>query len=117
MAVIFGGAQFKSETDLWSTEARGMMPPPNFGRVLSRDRFKRILRYWAHGTRDDKDKLRARPWAQVDKWVRGFNNARLREICPGSSLTPDEMMLEWKGKSGHGGLPHLSFIIKRKPQP
>jgi hypothetical protein len=48
--------------------------------------------------------------------VKGFNAARLRENCPGSSLTPDEMMLEWKGKSGNGGLPHLSFI-KRKPQP
>ncbi len=48
--------------------------------------------------------------------MRGFNNARLREICPGSSLKPDEMMLEWKEKSGHDGLPHLSFI-KRKPQP
>ncbi len=52
----------------------------------------------------------------MDKWVQGFNGARLREIIPGSSLTPDEMMLEWKGKSGHGGLHHLSFI-KRKPQP
>ncbi len=25
-------------------------------------------------------------------------------------------MLEWKEKSGHGGLPHLSYI-KRKPKP
>ncbi len=25
-------------------------------------------------------------------------------------------MFEWKGKSGHGGLPHLSYI-KRKPKP
>ena len=116
MALIFGGAQFKAETDLWATEMKGFMPPPDFGRVLSRDRFKRILRYWARGTTEDKEQLRANPWAQVDKWVRGFNAARLREIVPGSSLTPDEMMLEWKGKSGHGGLPHLSFI-KRKPQP
>ncbi len=52
----------------------------------------------------------------MDRWVKGFNAARLREISPGSSLKPDKMMLEWKGKSGNRGLPHLSFI-KRKPQP
>jgi hypothetical protein len=114
--MIFGGAQFKSETDLWATDMRALMPAPGFGRLMSRDKFRRILRYWARGTQEDKDQLRTNPWTQVDKWVRGFNHARQREICPGSSLTPDEMMLEWKGKSGHGGLPHLSFI-KRKPQP
>ncbi len=116
MALIFGGAQFKAETDLWSTERKGMMPPPDFGRVLSRDRFKRIVRYWSRGLRREREKLRGQPWAQVDSWVKGFNAARLRELCVGSSLTPDVMMLEWKGKSGHGGIPHLSFI-KRKPQP
>jgi hypothetical protein len=40
----------------------------------------------------------------------------MREIKPGSCLTPDEMMFEWKGKSGFSGLPHLSYI-KRKPKP
>ncbi len=33
----------------------------------------------------------------------GFNEARLREIIPGSLLSPDEMMMEWRGKSGFGG--------------
>jgi hypothetical protein len=116
MALIFGGAQFKAETDLWGTWPKGMMPAPDFGRVLSRDRFKKIVRYWSRGLQSERDNLKNRPWAQVDRWVKGFNASRLREICPGSSLTPDEMMLEWKGKSGNGGLPHLSFI-KRKPQP
>jgi hypothetical protein len=64
----------------------------------------------------DQENLRVRPWVQVDRWVKRFNAARLREVSPGSSLTLDDMMLEWKGKSGNGGLPHLSFI-KRKPQP
>ena len=30
--VIFGGAQFKTGTDLWATETKGLMPPPDFGR-------------------------------------------------------------------------------------
>ncbi len=100
LAWIFGGAQFKAETDLWATEPKGMMPAPDFGRVLSRDRFKRIVRYWSRGLMTDRENLRGRPWAQVDRWVKGFNAARLRGVSPGSSLTPDEMMLEWKGKSG-----------------
>jgi hypothetical protein len=116
LTIIFGGAQFKDGTDLWATNNNGLMPPPDFGKHLSRDRFKRICRYWARGLKKERDRLRDNPWAQVDSWVKGFNDARLREIVAGSCVTPDEMMLEWKGKAGYGGLPHLSFI-KRKPQP
>ena len=32
LKVIFGGAQFKTGTDLWATETKGLMPPPDFGR-------------------------------------------------------------------------------------
>ncbi len=49
LAVIFGGAQFKEGTDLWSTKRVGMMPAPDFGKFLSHDRFQRILRYWGRG--------------------------------------------------------------------
>ena len=116
LTIIFGGSQFKEGTDLWATQNLGLMPPPDFGRHLSRDRFRRIVRYWARGRIRERDRLLNNPWAQVDSWVKGFNDARLREIVAGSCVTPDEMMLEWKGKAGFGGLPHLSFI-KRKPQP
>ena len=116
LAIVLGGAQFKEGTDLWATKTMGLMPPPDFGKHLSRDKFKRIIRYWSRGLKAERDRLRLNPWAQVDSWVKGYNEARLREIRPGTCLTPDEMMLEWKGKAGFGGLPHLSFI-KRKPQP
>jgi hypothetical protein len=43
LAIIFGGAQFKEGTDLWATQRVGLMPPPDFGRFLSKDRFQRIL--------------------------------------------------------------------------
>jgi hypothetical protein len=116
LALIFGGAQFKEGTDLWSTKKVGMLPAPDFGRQLSNDRFRRVVRYWARGLPEERDKLKRNPWAQIDPWVKGFNEARNREIKPGSSVTPDESMFEWKGKSGFGGLPHLSLII-RKPEP
>jgi hypothetical protein len=116
LAVIFGGAQFKEGTDLWSTKRVGMMLAPDFGSQLSHDRFQRILRYWGRGLPQERGQLRLNPWAQIDPRVKGFNAARLREIKVGSCITSDEMMFEWRGKSGYGGLPHMSYI-KRKPKP
>ncbi len=60
LAIILGGGQFKEETDLWVTQRVGLMPPPDFGRFLSRDRFMRILRYWARVRQEERDKLRDR---------------------------------------------------------
>jgi hypothetical protein len=77
-SIIFGGAQFKEGTDLWVTQRVGLMPPPDFGRQLSKDRFQRILRYWARGLREERDKLTKTPWAQIDPWVEGYNEARRR---------------------------------------
>ncbi len=34
----------------------------------------------------------------------------------GTDITPDEMMFEWMGQEGPGGIPHKSFI-ERKPKP
>jgi hypothetical protein len=42
LAIIFGGAQFIEGTDLWSTKRVGMLPAPDFGRQLSRNRFQRV---------------------------------------------------------------------------
>jgi hypothetical protein len=52
----------------------------------------------------------------VDVWIRGFNKNRRTEIEVGTDLTPDEMMFEWTGQVGPGGIPFLSFI-ERKPKP
>jgi hypothetical protein len=116
LCVIFGGAQFKDMTDLWSIQRKGMMPAPDFGLYLSRERFKRILRYWARGPRGTSEKLKENPWEEVDYWVRAFNKCRKEELEVGTNVTPDEMMFAWRGKKGNGGIPHLSFL-KRKPIP
>jgi hypothetical protein len=88
LSIIFGGAQFKEGTDLWATQRVGSMPPPDFGRFLSKDRFQRILRYRARGLSEEREVLRHNPWATIDPWADGFNEARLREIIPGSLITP-----------------------------
>ncbi len=62
------------------------------------------------------EKLKDNPWEEVDYWVRAFNKSRKEELEVGTNVTPDEMMFAWRGKKGNGGIPHLSFLI-RKPIP
>ncbi len=114
--VIFGGAQFKDMTDLWSVKRKEMMPAPDFGLFLSRDRFQKMLRYWARGPSGTSEKLKDNPWEEVDYWMRAFNKCRREELEVGTNVTPDEMMFAWRGKKRNGGIPHLSFL-KRKPIP
>ena len=116
MKCLLGGAQFKEGTDLWATEARGLIPPPDFGRIISKDRFDRVLRYWARGAVGVEAELTEQPWGEVMWFIDGFNETRNREFRAGSRLTPDESMIGWQGQSGAGGIPHLSFV-KRKPKP
>jgi len=116
LCIIFGAGQFKAGTDLWSVTRKGMMPAPDFGLFLSRSRFEKVLSYWAYGPDGTEEKLPEKPWEEVDYWVRAFNKNRREELVVGTDLTPDELMMAWKGKKGNGGIPHLSFV-ERKPIP
>ncbi len=64
--VIIGGAQFTTHTDLWATEYNGIMPPPDFGRYITKDRFMRVLRYWARGNLGVEHDLGHDPWGKCD---------------------------------------------------
>ena len=114
--ILFGAKQFKEGTDLWRVSRKGMMPGPDFGLYLSRDRFEKVLRFWAYGPDGTEAKLIEKPWEEVDYRVRAFNRNRKEELVVGTDLTPDELMMAWKGKKGNGGIPHLSFV-ERKPIP
>ena len=116
LLVLLGSAQFKRGTNLWSRKMVGLIPPLDFGRYITEDRYKRVQRYLSRGPEGCDDLLAEDPWAQVRWLVDGFNEVRRRELTPGPSLNPDESMFAWKGKSGVGGLPHMSFV-KRKPEP
>ena len=105
LCVIFGGAQYKAGTNLWATTKKGMLRAPDFGMHLSQDKFKKILRYWSKGPDGTTEKLRDYPWEEVDIWIRGFNKNRQAEIEVGTDITPDEMMFEWTGQEGPGGIP------------
>ena len=105
LTVMIGGAQYKTGTDLWATERKGMMEAPDFGRVMSNDRFHRVLRYWARGpagrlpyilppfhpsshsvlvsfltfsvsSAGVEDQLGRQPWGEVNWFLDGFNASR-----------------------------------------
>ena len=93
-----------------------MMQPPDFGKVLSKDRFERVQRYLARGPLGAEDDLTDDPWSEV-RWICDeFNCQRRLEFRMGWAVVVDESMIQWQGKSGPGGMPHLSYV-KRKPQP
>ena len=116
LCCTFGAAQFRKGTNLWATGKKGMLPGPNFGLHLAKDRFDRTLRCLARGPLETDEKARTDPWAPVRDWLDGFNKARKTHCRPGSRLTPDETMFSWTGKVGVNGMPHLSFV-PRKPEP
>jgi hypothetical protein len=47
---FYGHTQFCKGTDAWATEKKGMMmPPPDFGERMRKDRFKRWMRHLSEG--------------------------------------------------------------------
>ena len=58
----------------WPTEWKGMLAPPDFGRVLSHDRFVRILRYLARGPDGTEHTKESDPWAEIRWMVDGVCN-------------------------------------------
>lgn len=94
-----------------------MVAPPDFGRVLSKDRFTRIMRYLARGPDGTETLKQGDPWAEIRWMVDGFNETRKAQFKCGWLVTPDESMIQWTGASGPPhGMPHLSYV-PRKPIP
>ncbi len=57
-----------------------MLAPPDFGRVLSHDRFVRILRYLARGPDGTEHAKEVDPWAEIRWMVDGFNTTSKKSI-------------------------------------
>jgi hypothetical protein len=94
-----------------------MLAPRDFGRVLSSDRFTRIMRYLSRGPDGTETMKESDPWAEVRWMVDGFNNSRRTQFKCGWVVTPDEFMIQWTGASGPtNGMPHMSYV-PRKPVP
>jgi hypothetical protein len=94
LTILIGGAQYKTGTDLWATTRKGMVEPPDFGRFMSKDRFARVLRYWARGPEDAENFLGVKPWGEVDWFLDGFNESRYPPPPHSTPQRPHSPMLE-----------------------
>ena len=93
-----------------------MLEPPDFGRLISKDRFERGLRYWARGPEGVEHSLGVEPWGEVNWFLDGFDKTRREKFRPGSRLTPGECMIAWTGQSGPGGF-HIYLLLKGNLNP
>ena len=65
LCCLYGGCQFAKGTNVWATTKKGMMPPPDFGRIMSHDKFKRWNRYLCEGPTNARA---SDPWREV-RWL------------------------------------------------
>ena len=89
----------------WSTEAVGMIPAFNFGKVISLHRFETFLNVWQLSENEDMDQ-------QVLDFIDAINKHLKKAMRAGEYLCMDESMI----KAYHKGLNGKMKII-RKPRP
>ena len=116
--LIIGAAQFSQKgRRLWKHgQRRGIAGTPNFDDYMSHWRFKQIksLVVWAAA---DLEKKEEDPWFVIRKIVNNFNQVRKDKIDTGLIKLLDESMSSLRPRqTPTGGLPYLSFIL-RKPKP
>lgn len=88
----------------------------NFGRVMSREHFERIMASLtlpaADGTVSTSDQVDDATWGNVKAFAKACFNKWQQTWGPGEFLTIDETMVSWEGASAA----HISYIA-RKPHP
>ena len=109
------GDAFSGDASEWPS----VIPPPNFDRYMSANRFKQWRKFipliWANEALQLDGKQD--PWWQFAPAVSEFNEHRREIIQHSSMLVADESMSAWVPRTSKtGGLPNISFI-KRKPEP
>ena len=120
--LIIAGALNTGGEKLWATK-KGTVPAGyqatskgfNADDYMSIHRFNQLKQLFAkmfkppHAENSD--------WSEIQKAVEGFNKKRKIYVSASAMKVLDEMMCAWcPRKTKTGGLPHLSFIL-RKPKP
>jgi hypothetical protein len=94
-----------------------MVPDPNFDNIMKLYCFKDFRRFPPRAYESKAAKNNKDPWWQFCDAVAEFNNNRKTKLNLPWWLTADESMSPWKPRlSATGGLPNISFIL-RKPKP
>jgi Transposase IS4 len=129
LGIIIGAAGFNCRgCELWTTtnlENESLSDPrtwvtinenPDFGKFMGEHRFKDyrklVAKIWETKEAQEND-----PWWAFSSAVTEFNEQRKRLVRPSNWVVADESMSAWcPRKSKTGGLPNISYII-RKPEP
>jgi hypothetical protein len=86
-----------------------MVPGPNFGEFMSKDKFERWMRRASEGPKGATDKG---PWGTPRWLAKGCNDNRKKTIKPSWLVAVDEATWAWTGQ----GVPHLPSV-PREPEP
>ena len=102
-------------------KARTATETTNYGKdgrnIMSKNRFDAIRKYFPYAFQDLEAMRNGDPWHMVSKLVEDFNTNRAEKIAASVYKVVDELISAWRPQSTpKGGLPHLSFIM-RKPEP
>src|SRR5690606_33289022 len=95
---------------MWTISSEGLIPPLNFGRFMSYNRFHEILSSLSVANENAADLTD--PWWKVRPLMEAFTENRKSTIYPSWNLVIDESISAWTGN----GMPHVSYI-PREPEP
>lgn len=118
LGMIIGAVAFvESGKQLWKPKFPGIGGHPRYDKYMSETRFKEIRKYASYAMLSTTAAAAGDPWARVRGAIDGFNERRRDIFRMPCIIIMDETMSAWAPQSSKtGGLPHLSFII-RKPEP
>ena len=130
LGILIGAAEFaKRGSDLFSVKDQqegdddeenevwqSLCAEPYFERFMPFGRWKEFQRFFPE-IFVDNNKKDTDPWFQFSSAVDEFNEIRKNEISGSLWISVDESMCAWRPrKTATGGLPNISFIV-RKPEP
>ncbi len=89
---------------------------PHFEQYMTFNRFKDFRRFLP-AVFADPTKVETDPWYQLSTAIDNFNEIRRLRVSCSRWLVADESMSAWRPRTtALGGLPNISFVI-RKPEP
>jgi hypothetical protein len=127
LAILIGAAEFaKRGSDLFSVRDKdeedegeiwaSLCPESHFEKYMAFGQWKELSRFFPEAFVDISEK-EGDPWYQFSSAVEEFNEIRQSELVCSSRVSVDETMCAWRPrKTATGGVPNISFII-RKPEP
>ena len=121
IAIIIAASGYTQKgKQLWQDDTfSSFFKSPKFGEQfrVTYHRFEQLKKYFVYAFCDSNADKSADKWWMIRGFVDGYNENREKYVASGFILILDESMSAWCPQTTKtGGLPHISFIL-RKPEP